>query len=101
MENLVKRLQDEVGLTEEEAIKSLSIIKQFMDEEGLEIDWNKFFKGKYEEFTDSVKRIYEKATTQSQTYTEKIADKVEGLAAKARKGAHDLSQKAADFFDEK
>ena len=101
MENLVKKLQDEVGLTEEEAIKTLSIVKQFMDDEGLEIDWNKFFKGKYEDFADSVKRIYEKATTQSQVYTDKFADKVENLAAKAKKGAHDLSQKAADFFDEK
>ena len=101
MVDIIKRLQEEVGLTEDQAIKSLSVIKDYMDKEGLEIDWGQFFKNKYEDLSDNVKGLYDKVTKQSQGFTDKIADKVEDLASKARKGAHDLSQKAADFFDEK
>lgn len=101
MENIIKRLQEEVGLSEEQAIKTLSIVKDFMDKEGLDIDWNSFFKGKYEDLTDGLKDLYKKVAGQSHTYTDKISDTVESFADKVRKGAHDLSQKAADFFDDK
>ncbi len=101
MENIIKRLQEEAGLSEEQAIKALTVVKDFMDKEGLSIDWSKFFKGKYEDLTDSLKELYKKVTGQSQTYSEKISDTVDNLTNKVRKGAHDLSQKAADFFDEK
>lgn len=101
MENIVERLQKEAGLSEEQAIKALSVVKDFMDKEGLSIDWSKFFKTKYEDLTDSLKELYKKLTDQSQSYTEKISDTVENLTSKVRKGAHDISQKAADFFDEK
>lgn len=101
MENIVKRLQDEAGLTEEQAIKALAVVKDFMDKEGLSIDWSKFFKNKYEDLTDNLKDLYKKLTGQSQGYTEKISDTVDNLTSKVRKGAHDISQKAADFFDDK
>jgi len=101
MEDLIKRLQYEVGLTEEEAIKTLSIVKDHMDKEGLKIDWNKYFKEKSEEFLGKTKSAFNDASKQSRSYTDKIVEKVDDLADKARKSAHDLSQKAADFFDEK
>lgn len=101
MDNLVKRLQQEAGLTEEQAFRTIDIVKDFMDKEGLEIDWDKFFKGKYEDFVEKAKNIYTNITQQSDSYTDKIADKLDDLATKARKGAHNLSKKAADFFDEK
>lgn len=101
MENIIKRLQEEVGLTEEQAVKALSVVKDFMDKEGLSIDWTKFFKGKYEDLTESLKELYQKMTGQSQTYSEKISETVDNLTTKMKKGAHDLSQKAADFFDDK
>lgn len=100
MEDLVKKLQDEVGLTEDEAIKTLSIIKNYMDDEHLEIDWDKFFKGKYGDFSNKVKSIYENVTSQGKSYTDKFADKVGDLADKARKSAHDLTQKAADILSD-
>lgn len=101
MENLVKRLQDEAGLTEEQAIKAISVIKDYMDKEGIEIDWGKFFKGKAEDFKEKAKELFSNVSDQTQSYSEKIADKLDDLAERARKGAHDLSQKAADFFDDK
>jgi len=101
MENLVKRLQEEAGLTEDEAIKVISIVKDYMDKEGMEIDWEKFFKGKTEEFLERTKGLFQNVSKHTQGYTDKFVDKVDDLADRARKSAHDLSQKAADFFGEK
>lgn len=101
MENLIKKLQNEAGLTEEQAIKAISVIKDYMDKEGIEIDWSKFFKGKAEEFKEKAKGLFSNVSDQTQSYSEKIADKLDDLAEKARKSAHDLSQRAADFFDDK
>lgn len=105
MENLIKRLQDEAGLTEDQALKTIDVFKDFMDKEDLKIDWPRFFKGKYEDLSDKAKALYDKfynsMSTESQSYADKIVNKVDELASKAKKGAHDISQKAADFFDDK
>lgn len=101
IDKLIKRLQTEVGLTEEQAIKSISVMKDQMDKEGLEIDWEKFFKGKTEDFLEKAKELFSNVSKQTQSYTDKLVDKVDDFADKARKSAHDLSKKAADFFDEK
>ena len=47
MENLIKRLQNEAGLTEEQAHKAWEIMRDFLDEEGF-VDYNKIFKDKYD-----------------------------------------------------
>lgn len=101
MEDLMKKLQDEVGLTQDQAMKTISIVKDYMDKEGLDIDWDKFFKGKTEDFVEKAKDLFSNVSKQTQGYTEKIVDTVDSLADKARKSAHDLSKKAADFFDDK
>lgn len=101
MEDLVKRLQSEVGLTEQDAIKTISVVKDYMDKEGLDIDWEKFFKGKSEDFVEKARELFANVSKQTQSYTDKIVDKVDSFADKAKKSAHDLSQKAADFFDDK
>ncbi len=101
MEDLIKKLQDEAGLTQDQAIKSVSVVKDYMDKEGLDIDWEKFFKGKSEDFLEKARGLFSNVSKQTQSYTDKLVDKVDDFADKARKGAHDLTQKAADFFDEK
>lgn len=100
MENLIKKLQDEAGLTEEQALKVLSTLKDYMDKENLKIDWNKFFKGKYEDFSEKFKSLSDKVNESTRPYTERISEKVDDVVSKAKKSAHDLTQKAADFFDE-
>lgn len=101
MENLIERLQVEAGLTEEQAVKAISVVKDYMDKEGLEIDWGRFFKGKAEEFKEKAKVLFSNVSSHTQTYSEKFADKFDDFTDKARKSAHDISQKAADFFDDK
>ena len=72
MENLIKRLQEEVGLTEDQAIKTLSVVKNYMDKEGLDIDWEKFFKGKAEDYLSKAKDLFDNLSKQTKEYTDKV-----------------------------
>lgn len=101
MDNLIKKLQEEVGLTEEQALKTLSVVKQHMDTEGVDIDWEKLFKGKYNEFVDTVKSFYDNYSQHAEEYSNKLADKVEDLAQQAKKTAQDLTKKASDLLKDK
>lgn len=100
MENLLKRLQDEAGLTEEQAAKSLTVIKDFMDKEGIEIDWEKFFKEKYADLRGQAKSLFDTLSHKAKEYTDIIEDKVEDLTVQAKRTARDLSQKASDILDD-
>lgn len=100
MENLVNKLQEEADLTEEQAIKVLSIVKDYMDNNDVKIDWNKFFKGKLNEFSEKFQELSSKVNEKAEPYVDKVSDAVDEFVAKARKSAHDLSMKAADFFEE-
>lgn len=100
MDKLIDKLREEAGLTEEQAIKVLSIVKEHMDNSDLKIDWNKFFKGKFDEFTVKFQELSNKVNEKAEPYVDKVADVVDELMVKAKKGAHEFSQKAADFFDE-
>lgn len=101
MENLIKKLQEEVGLTTEQATKALSVIKDYLGKEGAEIDWGNFFKDKADDLKDKAKELLSNVSSHTQEYSDKLSDKLDDFAEKARKSAHDLSQKAADFFDDK
>lgn len=100
MENLVKRLQEEAGLTEDQAIKSIAIIKDFMDNEGIEIDWGKFVKGKYENLTDNTKSFLNDLKAKARDLGNRVSDKAEDIATEAKRTARDLAQKAADKLDD-
>lgn len=100
MENLVNRLRDEADLTEEQAIKVLSIVKDYMDNNDVKIDWNKFFKGKLDEFSLKFQELSNKVNEKAEPYVDKVSEAVDDFVAKAKRSAHDLSMKAADFFEE-
>lgn len=100
MENLINKLREEADLTEEQAVKVLSIVKDYMDKSDIEIDWNKFFKGKYEDFSSKFQAFTGKVNEKAEPYVHKVAEVVDDLMSKAKKEAHELSQKAAEFFDE-
>lgn len=90
MENLIEKLQDEAGLTKDQAIKAISIMKDYMDKEEIDIDWDKFFKGKSEDFIEKARDLFSTVSKQTQSYTDKIVDKIDNFADKAKKGAQDL-----------
>lgn len=73
MEDLVKELQEKVGLTRDQAIRAIEVVKDYMKENGSEIDWEKFFKEKLEDVRSKVI-----------TVSTKIADTVDDLASHAK-----------------
>ncbi len=100
MEKLLKRLQDEAGLTEEQAAKAFAVVKDFMDREGFDIDWEKFFKDKYEDFKGQAKHFFDILSDRAEKYSHKLEDKVEDLTVQAKRTARDLSQKASEMLDD-
>lgn len=100
MENLIRRLQEEANLTQEQAYKVMLILKDFMDKEELKIDWNRFFKSKYDNFSEKVKDISIKLSEKAHPYTDKLSEVVDSTVNKVKKSAHDISLKTADFFED-
>ncbi len=100
MENLLKKLQEEAGLSEEQAAKALVVVKDFMDKEGFDIDWEKFFKGKYDDFKGQAKSFFDILSDKASKYSDKLEDKVEDLTIQAKRTARDLSQKASELLDD-
>ncbi|NDW09303.1 hypothetical protein [Dysgonomonas sp. 520] len=79
MEDLVKKLQTEAGLTDEQAQKAIKVVKEFMDKEGLNIDWEKFFKGKYEDMSEKAKSLFNKLTDKAEDLIDKAKDETKDL----------------------
>lgn len=100
MENLLERLKNEAGLTDEQSIKAMEIIKEFMDQEGIEIDWEKFFTGKYDSLKGHAKSVFDMLSKKAREYSDAIEDKVEDITIQAKRTARDLSQKASDMLDD-
>jgi len=100
MENLLKRLQEEAGLSEDQAAKVMVIIKDFMDKEGFEIDWEKFFKGKYDDFKGQAKTFFDSLSHRASEYSNKLEDTVEDITIQAKRAARDISLKASEILDD-
>lgn len=90
MEKLIERLQEEAQLTQEQAIKAISIMKDYMDKEEMNIDWEKFFKGKSEDFIVKARSLFSTVSKQTHSYTDNIVDKIDDFTDKVKKGAQDL-----------
>ncbi|MFV0538421.1 MAG: hypothetical protein ACK5M3_13800 [Dysgonomonas sp.] len=90
MEKLIERLQEEAQLTQEQAIKAISVMKDYMDKEEMDIDWEKFFKGKSEDFIEKARSLFSTVSKQTHSYTDNIVDKIDDFADKVKKGAKDL-----------
>lgn len=100
MENLIQKLQDEIGLTEEQAIKTIAVVKEYMDAEGMSIDWNKFFKGKYNEFVKRTESFVNKVSNKVDNFSDKVSDKMEDMGTEAKQTVRDLSKKIYDKLND-
>lgn len=92
MGNIIERLQKEAGLSEEQAMKTLSVLKDFMDKEDIHIDWDKFLKGKYESFKSTITSFFGKISDKAGDLGDKISDKVEDLTTDAKRKIRDVSK---------
>lgn len=101
MENIINKLQNEAGLTKDQAVKAISVFKDYLDGEGLDVAWNKLSKEKQENVVQQVKGFYNNVSEQTQNYTDKITDKFDSFAVKAKKGVENLGKMATELFEEK
>lgn len=85
MDSLIKKLENEVGLTEEQAIKSIQIIKNYIVENGSTSNHEKSIKDRY----GDLKSVYK-------NMTDKLVDKIDNLTTQTK----DLSHKASNMFKE-
>ena len=92
MENLLKRLQEEADLTEEQATNALRVVIDFMEKEGLDIDWDKFLSGKYGKFKEQSQSFFGDLSKKAKQYTNTFSDKTEDLITDAKRKIRDIAQ---------
>ncbi len=109
MEKLITKLQNEVGLTYEQAIQTIACVKEYLNENGIEPDWDDFLKKKAKTLSESAKEKLDSFTHKAQDFTEKATevigdwadkagDKVDDLTEIAKDKIKDARSKAADFI---
>lgn len=91
MENLLTRLQKEADLTEDQAKKAVMVVMDFMDKEGMDVDWNKYLSGKFEKFKDQSQDFFESLAQKTKEYSNSIGDKAEDLLTEAKRKIRDIS----------
>lgn len=101
MEDILKKLQDEVDITERQAVKVIAVLKEEMEKGNLDIDWNKFMKGRYADLLEKAKNLFGETSGEVSKLAGNLSDKADTLADSAKEKLRDLSQKAADYFDDK
>lgn len=80
-------------MTEEQAVKAMQVVVDFMDKEGIDIDWSKYFAGKYENFREQFQDFMEKASKKTREYTNTFSDKAEDLITEAKRKVRDIADK--------
>ncbi|MCL1942506.1 MAG: hypothetical protein FWF54_03030 [Candidatus Azobacteroides sp.] len=100
MDTLVTKLRNEVGLTYEQAIHSITCVKEYLQENGPEPDWDAFLCHKAKTFSDSAKEKLDLLTRKAQDITEKMIETMDDWADKtgAKEKIKDARYKAADFI---
>lgn len=96
MDSLIKRLKEEVGLTDEQAESVIKCVRNYMSDNDLDIDWEDFLKSKTKKITDAAKEKYNELTGKNSNF----GDKVNDWADKAQDTLEDLSDKAQHKLDE-
>ncbi len=96
MGSLVSKLQNEAGLTEEQAKKAMSCVRSYMIENDL-VDWDDFFEAKTREISSKAQKAWTELTGKSENWS----DKIEEWSDKANKMIKDARNKTADFIADK
>lgn len=96
MESLVSKLQKEVGLTEEQATKSVDCVRKYMEDNDL-YDWDDFFESKAKDMSEKAKKAWSDLTGKTHSWTDKFDD----WADKAGQVIKDARNKAADMLSDK
>ncbi len=101
MESLVTKLENEVGLSHEQALKTIGCVRSYMIENDLELDWEEFIESKAKKMSESAKQAWYELSGKSQTWADKAQDTIEEWSDKAKQTIKDARNKAADFIADK
>jgi len=105
MESLVKKLQTEANITEEQATQVLKTIRSYMKENDIQIDWSDFMESKAKKLSDSTKKFLNDFLMKAQgvgdrldQWADKTQDKLDDLSDKTKNKLDDLGEKAKETF---
>lgn len=108
MDSLVKRLENEVGLTSEQATKVIRCIRSYMKDNDIQPDWDEFLEAKAKKLSGSAQIFIDEllgktksVTDQLDEWADKAQDKLDDLSDEAQKKWDDVRHKAADFISPK
>lgn len=96
MDNLVTRLENNAGLTEEQTIDALAVVKDFMDQQNLSIDWKTYLKGKYTKIVNRTKKIDHAPEIHVQEpvdFSDRVVREVDDISETVGKNVDDFSDK--------
>lgn len=100
METLISKLEKEVGLTSEQAVKAVACVQEYMKENDLYIDWTEFMKAKSDKLGNKAKNALNELFGDP-TWTDKAAANISDATEKAKQTIKDVRNKAADFIADK
>lgn len=98
--NLIENLQQKAGLTEEQSLKAVAVMKNYMEKEGIDIDWEKFFKGHYEKYMNKSKDLMNQLKGKVDSLSDEFNDKIDDLSTQAKHKARDLTKKVYDKLND-
>lgn len=97
MENLIKKLETEVGLTNEQALKAIKVFQEYMKDNDLTIDWGDFLKAKSEKVSEATQKAFGQLFGDDDWF-EKASKNLDSFTDKAKQKINEARNAAADFL---
>lgn len=94
MESLVTKLEREAELTYEQAVKAVECFRNYIVENDLEPDWDKFFRSKAQHLSQKAKQALNEISGKNQSW----GDKLDDFTDKAKQTITEARSRAADFI---
>ncbi len=95
---LIKKLQNEVGLTYEQARQTVGCVRDYIVENQGSPDWDTFLKNKVVGYTEKAKEVKQSVTEKVSDLKDKAINALDDLSDKTQDKINDLRSKAADFI---
>ncbi len=95
---LIRKLQDEVGLTHEQAKLAVACIREYIIEKQGDPDWDTFLKVKASNYAEKAKETGQQLSEKANHLRDKAIDALDDFSDKTQEKIKDLRSKAADFI---
>ncbi|MCD7971354.1 MAG: hypothetical protein LUG18_01625 [Candidatus Azobacteroides sp.] len=99
MENLLHRLENEAGLSQQQAVESMRVMKSYLDDEGANVDWNHLFKGELEDGKEKADGFFDNLADKTRDMADKVKDKLQDWGHDAKDQAQDVASDADNYLN--